>query len=696
MKGDFTRSTFKPRKHYSGVRMQQGRVQLDADWNEQIDIAAHRTETETVDVIGGCGAPMHNAGFALTNGLIPKIATGRYYVDGILCENEADVDLDKQPDLPVAKLSDLITPKNEAVQNGLYIAYLDVWQRHITALEDDGIREVALGGPDTATRTKTLWQVKLLGPFPAPLTCVSEPALWKDLLDGAQNGKLSARAVESAGADGPCVVPPGAGYRRLENQLYRVEIHEVDAGGAIKLLKWSRDNGSIVTRWLNQESSKPEELIVSSIGRDGVLGFGPGQYVEVVDDARELRGEAGILVKLANAEGQVLTLDTTDPNAASVLIADFPDKIAGRPNNPKVRRWDGAQAPAAGWFELEDGVQIKFEAGEYHVGDYWLIPARTATGDVEWPRDDATPPNPIPQPRAGIDHHYCRLAILSRSATGFTVVQDCRELFPPLTELTTLLYVGGDGQEAMPGNPLPQTLRARVVNGQAPVIGAQVRFTVTQGGGSLSGAQPVATTAPDGIAECGWTLGTAGAQQVEAVLLDAGGTAIPGQILRFSANLSVASQVAYDPAKCSNLAGAKTVQDAIDILCQARGGGCCVCVGKGGDYERLDEALKDLIDKGERDICICLLHGDQEVGGIEIAGKPGDRDLHIEIVGCGPGSRMTLLQADPIQQRLLGCAARSCHRDRLHRGYGRRRVGVRPLRRGQPEGRLPVGLHRRG
>ena len=337
MKGDFTRSTFKPRKHYSGVRMQQGRVQLDADWNEQIDIAAHRTETEAIDVIGGCGAPMHNAGFALTNGLIPKIAAGRYYVDGILCENDADVDLDKQPDLPVTKLSGLITPKNaaEVVPNGLYIAYLDAWQRHITALEDDGIREVALGGPDTATRTKTLWQVKLLGPLPAPLTCVSEPALWTDLLDGAQNGKLSARAVESAGADGPCVVPPGAGYRRLENQLYRVEIHAVDATGKITQLKWSRDNGSIVTRWLNQEPSKPNELIVNSIGRDGVLGFGPGQYVEVVDDARELRGEAGILVKLANAEGQVLTLDTTDPNAATVKIADFPPQVAGQPNNPK-------------------------------------------------------------------------------------------------------------------------------------------------------------------------------------------------------------------------------------------------------------------------------------------------------------------------------------------------------------------------
>ena len=39
MKGDFTRLTFQPEKHYSSVRLQQGRVQLDADWNEQADIA---------------------------------------------------------------------------------------------------------------------------------------------------------------------------------------------------------------------------------------------------------------------------------------------------------------------------------------------------------------------------------------------------------------------------------------------------------------------------------------------------------------------------------------------------------------------------------------------------------------------------------------------------------------------------------
>ena len=31
MKGDFTRETFAPESHYASVRLQQGRVLLDAD-----------------------------------------------------------------------------------------------------------------------------------------------------------------------------------------------------------------------------------------------------------------------------------------------------------------------------------------------------------------------------------------------------------------------------------------------------------------------------------------------------------------------------------------------------------------------------------------------------------------------------------------------------------------------------------------
>ena len=63
MKGDFSRLTFRPHKHYRGVLMQQGRVQVDADWNENLAILLHRIETETIDVVGECGVPVHDAAF---------------------------------------------------------------------------------------------------------------------------------------------------------------------------------------------------------------------------------------------------------------------------------------------------------------------------------------------------------------------------------------------------------------------------------------------------------------------------------------------------------------------------------------------------------------------------------------------------------------------------------------------------------
>ena len=39
MSGDYSRKRFNPEKHYQGVLRQQGRVDLDADWNEYVDLA---------------------------------------------------------------------------------------------------------------------------------------------------------------------------------------------------------------------------------------------------------------------------------------------------------------------------------------------------------------------------------------------------------------------------------------------------------------------------------------------------------------------------------------------------------------------------------------------------------------------------------------------------------------------------------
>ena len=168
MKGDFSRQTFDPRRHYAGVLMQQGRVQLDADWNEQESIQRRRTQLEAQDIIGRCGAPRDEAGFEVgLAGNELTIGAGRFYVDGLLAESETDaLAYEAQPDLldPPSWLDAL-----GAAGTNLGLVYLDVWERHITPLDDRLLREVALGGPDTATRVKTVWQVRIL-PLPRPAT----------------------------------------------------------------------------------------------------------------------------------------------------------------------------------------------------------------------------------------------------------------------------------------------------------------------------------------------------------------------------------------------------------------------------------------------------------------------------------------------------------------------------------------------
>ena len=98
MKGDFSRITFDRVKHYSGVYPQQGRVLTDADFGEEHDIQQYRSEMTAADVIGRSGAPKLDPGFTPT--VVSQtlgVGPGRYYIDGILFENELQVTQATQP-----------------------------------------------------------------------------------------------------------------------------------------------------------------------------------------------------------------------------------------------------------------------------------------------------------------------------------------------------------------------------------------------------------------------------------------------------------------------------------------------------------------------------------------------------------------------------------------------------------------------
>jgi hypothetical protein len=193
--------------------MQQGRVQLDADWNEQQQIYQHLRAIQTRAIIGTSGGPTQDAGFAVPVAADDKsltIGSGRYYVDGMLCENDDEVAYDKQPYLPGAS-----TPQSELTQTNTTVGlvYLDVWSRNITALDDPELREVALGGPDTTRRLKTVWQVKIL-PIAVkdPSQVVRGDASFPewDRLVQPSSGALSARAQPAQNASDTCLLPPKA------------------------------------------------------------------------------------------------------------------------------------------------------------------------------------------------------------------------------------------------------------------------------------------------------------------------------------------------------------------------------------------------------------------------------------------------------------------------------------------------------
>lgn len=469
MKGDFSRLTYDQEKRFSRVLMQQGRVQLDADWNEQVSIFLELLRSLTADVIGPHGG-MTATSFQIEPGATGfHIKKGRYYVQGIGCTNATDQPYDKQAHYPAAEL----------LTEGKYLVYLDVWERHVTAAEDDGIREVALGGADTSSRGQIVWQVKTLllddhasGEVESRLKNLQRlergEALWprnpqrvqegrkafveyaQQLLDEQLQKKGCVTLRASVGGHNTDTTPQ---YQGGENQLYRVEIHQgAIAASGKATFKWSRENGSVTFPVQSATCSKhnSKELIVTLkyFGSDSRGGLNIDDWVEIVDESDVLKGTPGPLyqiekIDLGGMETIVTVKSTLEPaqNDASLQLC-----------RAVLRRWDhgdhngpidgGAIVVREGVeVELEDNLKITFRSQSnghpavYQSGDYWLIPARAATRDIEWPKTNDANGHVMYEEREprGIDHRYAPLAFVAVDQEGCVSVEhDCRCVVSPL------------------------------------------------------------------------------------------------------------------------------------------------------------------------------------------------------------------------------------------------------------------------
>ncbi|MEZ4450434.1 MAG: DUF6519 domain-containing protein [Nannocystaceae bacterium] len=484
MSGDYSRRRFDPRKHYSSVLMQQGRVQLDADWNEMAELYERRFRAERVDAFGRTAVPSTGAdaannarAFEVTiddEGRL-RLGRGRIYVDGLLAENHGapgparlDPVLDEPhggDHLPFADqpyYDRAPTPPADRP----FVVYLDVWRREVTHVEDPGLVEPALG-VDTTTRMQVAWQARFF--TDAALTPGSRageiealPA-WRALVRPSAARLRVATGAASPGEVDPCVLPPGAGFRSLDNQLYRIELHdggvqptspaEVGVAGR-PTFKWSRDNAAIQARVLAVQDDVV--LVVDELGRDDVLRIREGDWIELRDDLLEAHRIPGVMARVARCDDEARSIRLHAPLAELLaarpdvqgLGAAFPTVDARR--NLRVRRWDqGGEVrddqgellvdlsrpasggvipvPEAGRFAvLERGIKVAFDtdAGEgpgaaFRAADHWSFAARADDGSIE--ALDQAPP-------AGDHHHFALLGLVTLAPP---VVSDLRTLIQP-------------------------------------------------------------------------------------------------------------------------------------------------------------------------------------------------------------------------------------------------------------------------
>lgn len=473
-KTDITRDTFRPFRHFSRVLMQQGRVQLDADWNEQVDILLHYLRTFIGDAIGPYGG--HGDSFLVSKPPVAAKTTkskraaaksidtlqpgqyqlliqrGHYYVDGILCEND-DEDNDYTFSIPSSLLPQPPTGTGANPVSAKYFIYLDVWEREVTYLEDALIREVALGGPDTTTRSEVIWQVQAAipeditkvteQPWPDPTDTNKYPPVnnafplakftadWETQLRNwkyGDHGHLMAQTVEppSTGLE-PCAIPATSQYRGVENQLYRVEIHDgsYDSSGnaIVPTFKWSRENGTVVFPIRGTVASggglTSLTLTLGNFGRDNSrFGLHVDNWVEIVAISHGIEQKPGPLMKVASIDPATRQVTLTSQNGITLANDSDPDQVlllrrwdykqgdTSQPTTPQFANDDALKLTGNQPLILEDGIEITFvednTAPVYRTGDYWLIVARTAHGTIE--------NNEVTLPPHGVKHHYAPLA----------------------------------------------------------------------------------------------------------------------------------------------------------------------------------------------------------------------------------------------------------------------------------------------
>ncbi len=293
------------------------------------------------------------------------------------------------------------------------------------------------------------------------------------------------------------------------------------------------------------------QLALTSLGRDQVLGFKNGDWIELLDDWCELWGNPGVMCQIdsVTVSPPSITLTTLvntstppPPAAGQAPAVTFPvdaNSLITPKRHTRIRRWDqsgvvkdihgtqwcdlsqtGGAIPVPGpgtTLVLESGITVTFGAtgANFNVADFWNFAARTADGSVE--KLKAAPPR-------GIHHHCTKLSTVTFSSPTATN-PDCRTpvqvgegdnccccsytvgdgvnsfgQYTSIQQAISLLGASGGEVCVLPGRYYEYISIVGLNNVVIRGCGAQTRLaspTMKPGGGAASPSSALSTTSPE-------------------------------------------------------------------------------------------------------------------------------------------------------------------------------------------------------
>jgi hypothetical protein len=482
------------------------------------------------------------------------VSRGRFRVGGLAVELREDGPW-PQVAFPLEKG---FTPRPSPAP-GTYVAYLEAWERHVTAVEDPGLRETSLGvAQDTCTRVEAVGQVKLAQIDP---TRVPKDAREVEALRAAFTSVgVSASTLELGGA-----------YSGAAGWLYRFEVHQGGARGQATL-KWSRNNGADQYPAVRLGDGGAVRVPSTADVRDGDLIEVLSETVDLGDSGEgQVSGPAYAFTPPSRRVGSLFyvreggitelgrRLELRDLETKAPTKLD--EALAGQPGL-KVRLWHGLLKTTSGGLAplaVENGISVTPGGGPFRAGECWQYEARRGV-TVEAGAWKAAPHGPerlftplailkIPAPPAltevsrwldgapGADHRLTADRVSFDGAGLGTLADTVQEALEELYgrgqhECVASLEPGRDGEDD--GARLMALLQSPLFPGGVVCLGRGLfvlRTTVEVGAKAveLRGTKGTVVVA-DVPGASGFRVGAGGRLTLQGMTLTAGGSSGPALI----------------------------------------------------------------------------------------------------------------------------------------------------------------------